>query len=57
MKPLRDILYWPALLAIVTASGLITALVSDGFGDALGAACLGGVAFRGVWPFLPRHRR
>ena len=57
MKPLREILFWPALLAVTTATGLVAALVSDETGDVLGAACLAAVIFFGIRPFLPSRRR
>lgn len=52
MKPLREILFWPVLLAAITAVGLVAALVSDEAGDALGTACLAVVVLFGIRPLL-----
>ena len=58
MKSLRSIFFWPLMLAITTAVGLIAALVSDGLGDAIGAVCLAVVVLTGMrvllWPSDPR---
>jgi hypothetical protein len=34
-RPLRQIFYWPAVLAVITAVGLLSALLGDGVWDAL----------------------
>ena len=52
MKPLREIVFVPALLAATTALGLLAALASDDLGDLLGAACLAAVVVVGIRPLL-----
>lgn len=56
MKTLSQILFKPALLALVTACGLIAALVSDAAGDMLAWACLAYVCFIGIRYAWPRKR-
>jgi hypothetical protein len=41
MKKLPPVWRWPLLLAVLTASGLASALVSDGWGDAWSWFALG----------------
>lgn len=57
MKPLREILFWPVLLAAITAVGLVAALVSDESGDMLGTACLTVVVLLGIRPLFAWLRR
>lgn len=57
MKTVPQILARPLLLALLTAGGLIAALVSDAAGDVLGWVCLAYVAGVGVWHAWPRQRR
>lgn len=57
MKPLHEILFWPVLLAVITAVGLVAALASDEAGDAFGTACLAVVVFFGIRPLLAWLRR
>lgn len=48
MKTTREVLRIPARLFVVSGVGLVSALVSDGVGDAVGWACLGYVVWTGV---------
>lgn len=47
MKTTREVLRVPVRLFIVSAVGLLAALVSDGGGDAVGWACLAYVVWVG----------
>lgn len=46
----------PTLLAVLGAAGLITALLGDGWWDALAWLGLGLPAVLGCWPLLVRRR-
>lgn len=52
MKSLREILVWPAGLAVTTIAGLVIALISNEKGDMVGAACLGVVVLTGLYPLI-----
>ena len=54
MKTLSQILFKPVLLALVTACGLIAALVSDTAGDVLAWGCLAYVCCVGIQHALRR---
>ena len=54
---LWQIFRWPLLIGALTATGLISGLVSDGWGDALAALGLFTPAAVAVWFGLRRIRR
>ena len=54
MKTLPKILFKPALLALMTAFGLVAALVSDGAGDLLAWLSLAAVCYVGIRHALRR---
>jgi hypothetical protein len=63
MKPARhktgflSLWGWPIALGVLTGTGLISALFSDGgFGDLLSGVCLGAVTAVGLWFSLVRSR-
>ena len=48
---------WPMVLGVLTGTGLVCALFSDGgFGDLLSGICLGSVTAVGLWFSLVRSR-
>ena len=57
----RSVWRMPVLLGLVSAIGLVTALLSDAWGDWLSWAALGAVCAAGLWicarGFAPRRRR
>lgn len=52
MKSTREILRQPLRLAVISAIGLIAALVSDGIGDVIGWVCLAYVIGVAGWHSL-----
>lgn len=48
---------WPVLLALVTCSGLLSALLSDGWGDVWSWFALGSPVALSVWYAVPRRAR
>lgn len=52
-----QVLAMPALVALASAVGLLSALLADGWADALSWWCLGGAAALGLVLGLRRGRR
>ncbi len=52
---LWQIFRWPALIAVLTLTGLVTGLVSDSWGDVLAALGLFLPAAVGLWHALRRR--
>ena len=48
---------WPLLLAVVTCSGLVSALLSDGWGDLWSWLALGTPVAVSAWYTVPRRLR
>ncbi len=57
MKTLSQILFKPLLLALVTACGLVAALVSDDTGDVLAWLSLAYVCYVGIRHALVRKQK
>jgi hypothetical protein len=57
MKPLHQVFAMPALIATITAVGLLSALVADGVWDVLSWLALGSAVGVAVWFAVPRSRR
>ena len=58
MKRWRDSTFAiPAVITVLSATGLFAALLGDGAWDALAWLGLGLPAVLGVWPLLPRKTR
>ncbi|MBX3622776.1 MAG: hypothetical protein KF891_22645 [Rhizobacter sp.] len=55
-RTLRQVFAVPALLALTSVVGLVSALVGDGPWDALSWAGLGSAAAAGLWCALPWRR-
>lgn len=47
----------PAVIALASAAGLVSALLADGWADALSWLTLGGAATLGLWHALRRQPR
>ncbi|WP_424191938.1 hypothetical protein ACMYR3_10665 [Ampullimonas aquatilis] len=56
-RTLQEIFAVPALLALLSSIGLISALLADGLWDALSWLSLGGVVAATIWYALRRHDR
>lgn len=54
-RRLQEIFAVPALLALLSIVGLISALLADGLWDALSWLALGGVVVATIWYALRRH--
>ena len=57
MKNILFIWGWPLVLALLTASGLLSALLSDGAGDVWSWIALAAPLAAAVWFGLDRSRR